>query len=207
MKNNIYISQASLKRLPKYLRILKGMKDAGIEYISSTAIASELNLNSIQVRKDISIVSKTDGKPGIGFNIDKLILDMEDFLNLNNVTDAIIVGAGKLGQALIQYKGFSQSINILMSFDNDKSKCDNKKIFYIDKMEDLISRMNIHIGIITVPKESAQEVCNKMIKSGIKAIWNFAPINLKVPENIIIKNEDLTASLLILLKNLKEKGV
>lgn len=207
MENNQYISQASLKRLPKYLRVLKDKKENGVELISSTAIAKELNLNPIQVRKDLALVSKSDGKPGIGFCTQNLILDMEEFLNLNNMTDAVIVGAGKLGQALMNYKGFENNTNILIAFDIDKSKCDNKKTFYIDKMENLIKRMNIHIGIITVPKEAAQEVCDKMIKCGIKAIWNFAPVNLKVPENIVIKNEDLSASLLVLLKNLKEKGV
>lgn len=207
MENNKYISQASLKRLPKYLRVLKDKKENGVELISSTAIAKELNLNPIQVRKDLALVSKSDGKPGIGFSTQNLISDMEEFLNLNNMTDAIIVGAGKLGQALMNYKGFENNTDILMAFDIDKSKCDNKKTFYIDKMENLIKRMNIHIGIITVPKEAAQEVCDKMIKYGIKAIWNFAPINLKIPENIVIKNEDLSASLLVLLKNLKEKGV
>lgn len=207
MENNQYISQASLKRLPKYLRVLKDKKENGVELISSTAIAKELNLNPVQVRKDLALVSKSDGKPGIGFCIQNLISDMEEFLNLNNMTDAIIVGAGKLGQALMNYKGFENNTDILMAFDIDKSKCDNKKTFYIDKMENLIKRMNIHIGIITVPKEAAQEVCDKMIKCGIKAIWNFAPVNLKIPENIVIKNEDLSASLLVLLKNLKEIGV
>lgn len=207
MENNQYISQASLKRLPKYLRVLKEKKENGVELISSTAIAKELNLNPVQVRKDLALVSKSDGKPGIGFSTQNLILDMEEFLNLNNMTDAIIVGAGKLGQALMNYRGFENNTNILIAFDIDKSKCDNKKTFYIDKMENLIKRMNIHIGIITVPKEAAQEVCDKMTNCGIKAIWNFAPVNLKVPENIVIKNEDLSASLLVLLKNLKEKGV
>lgn len=204
MKNNIYISQASLKRLPKYLRILKEKESI---YISSTEIADSLNLNPIQVRKDLALVSKSDGKPGIGFNVNELIMDMEEFLNLNNITDAIIVGAGKIGQALMNYKGFENYINILMAFDNDTNKCDNKKIFNIDKMENLVNRLNIHIGIIAVPKENAQDVCNKMIDCGIKAIWNFAPIDLKVPLNVSIKNEDLSASLLILLKEVKEKGV
>lgn len=204
MKNNVYISQASLKRLPKYLRILKEKKST---YISSTEIADSLNLNPIQVRKDLALVSKSDGKPGIGFNVNELIMDMEEFLNLNNTTDAIIVGAGKIGQALMNYKGFENYINILMAFDNDANKCDNKKIFNIDKMENLVNRLNIHIGIIAVPKENAQDVCNKMMDCGIKAIWNFAPIDLKVPLNVSIKNEDLSASLLILLKEVKEKGV
>ncbi len=177
----VYISQATLKRLPKYLRILKEKKEENIKFISSTTMSNFLNLNSIQVRKDLALVSKNEGKPGIGFKIDDLIKDIEEFLNLNNATDAVIVGAGKLGQALMNYNGFENDINILIAFDTNEKICDNRKIFYISKMEDLIKRMNIHIGIITVPQNAAQEVCNKMVECGIKAIWNFAPIELKVP--------------------------
>ncbi len=207
MEENIHISEASLRRLPSYLRTLKDKKEKGITNISSTVLANDLELNPIQVRKDLALVSKSDGKPGVGFNIDELIYDLEDFLNINNTTDAIVVGAGKLGSALMNYRGFDKSINILMAFDNDKAKCDNKKIFNINKMEDLIRRMNIHIGIITVPKESAQDVCDMMIHSGVMAIWNFAPIRLKVNKDVIVKNEDLSASLLVLLNLLKGKGV
>lgn len=207
MEENIHISEASLRRLPGYLRTLKDKKENGITNISSTVLANDLDLNPIQVRKDLALVSKSNGKPGVGFNIDEIIYDLEDFLNINNITDAIVVGAGKLGSALMNYNGFDKSINILMAFDNDKAKCDNKKIFNINKMEDLIRRMNIHIGIITVPKESAQDVCDMMIRSGVKAIWNFAPIRLRVNKDVIVKNEDLSASLLVLLNLLKEKGV
>ncbi len=206
MKNE-YISQATLKRLPQYLRIILDKKNNDVKNISSTEIATILRLNPIQVRKDLALVSRADGKPGVGFNIEELIQDLEEVLNLNNVTDAVIVGAGKLGQALLNYKGFQNNLNILMAFDNDKNKCDNKRIFFIDDMESLISKSNVEIGIITVPKENAQDVCDIMVASGIKAIWNFAPINLKVPENIAVKNEDLSTSLVILLKKLKEKGV
>lgn len=201
-----YISQATLKRLPQYLRIIKDKKNENVKNISSTEIATILRLNPIQVRKDLALVSRADGKPGVGFNSEELIQDLEEVLNLNNITDAVIVGAGKLGQALLNYKGFENNLNILMAFDNDKIKCDNKKIFFIDDMENLINKNNIQIGIITVPKENAQDVCDIMVNSGIKAIWNFAPINLKVPENIAVKNEDLSTSLVILLKKLKEKG-
>lgn len=201
-----YISQATLKRLPQYLRIIKDKKNENVKNISSTEIATILRLNPIQVRKDLALVSRADGKPGVGFNSEELIQDLEEVLNLNNITDAVIVGAGKLGQALLNYKGFENNLNILMAFDNDKIKCDNKKIFFIDNMESLINKNNIQIGIITVPKENAQDVCDIMVNSGIKAIWNFAPINLKVPENIAVKNEDLSTSLVILLKKLKEKG-
>lgn len=199
------ISIATLKRLPQYLRILKNKKQENIINISSTTIANELKLNPIQVRKDLALVSKNDGKPGIGFDVNELINDIEVFLDLNNTKNAIIVGAGRLGQALMNYNGFENSVGIAMAFDNDKSKCDNKNIFHVSKMKEKIEDANIHIGIITVPKEDAQEVCDQMIESGIKAIWNFAPVNLQIPEDIAIKNEDLSASLSILVRQMNKK--
>lgn len=206
MKNNIKMSMAGLNRLPKYLRILKEKQLNNIQNISSTLIAEELKLNPIQVRKDLALVSKTDGKPGVGFETNQLIADIEKFLGVNNSRNAIILGAGRLGQALINYNGFENDVNIMMAFDNDKSKCDNKKIFHIDTLEKKIIEKDIHIAIITMPANNAQEMCDRLVNSGIKAIWNFAPTNLRVPENIVIKNEDLSTSLLILLKMLEEKS-
>lgn len=206
MKNNIKMSMAGLNRLPKYLRILKEKQLNNIQNISSTLIAEELELNPIQVRKDLALVSKTDGKPGVGFETNQLIADIEKFLGVNNSRNAIILGAGRLGQALINYNGFENDVNIMMAFDNDKSKCDNKRIFHIDTLEKKIIEKDIHIAIITMPANNAQEMCDHLVNSGIKAIWNFAPTNLKVPENIVIKNEDLSTSLLILLKMLEEKS-
>ncbi len=206
MKNNIKMSMAGLNRLPKYLRILKEKQLNKISNISSTLIAEELKLNPIQVRKDLALVSKTDGKPGVGFEINQLIADIEKFLGVNNSRNAIILGAGRLGQALINYNGFENDVNIMMAFDNDKSKCDNKRIFHIDTLERKIIEKDIHIAIITMPANNAQEMCDRLVNSGIKAIWNFAPTNLKVPENIVIKNEDLSTSLLILLKMLEENS-
>ena len=202
---NNNISKSCLSRLPKYLRILKEQKQENFENISATIIANELNLNSIQVRKDLALVSSIEGKPGIGFNINKLIIDLENFLGMNLSNNAIIVGAGKLGQALLEYTGFGNNLNIVKAFDNDNKKCNDKNICNINKMADYIKNENIRIGIITVPSNAAQEVCNIMIKSGIKAIWNFAPVNLKTPENIAIKNEDLSSSFLILLNDLNKK--
>lgn len=206
MEKNIKISMAGLNRLPKYLRILKEKQLNNIQNISSTLIAEELKLNPIQVRKDLALVSKTDGKPGVGFETDQLIADIEKFLGVNNSRNAIILGAGRLGQALLNYNGFGNDVNILMAFDNEKSKCDNKKIFHINTLEKKILEKDIHIAIITMPANNAQEMCDRLVNSGIKAIWNFAPTNLKVPENIVIKNEDLSTSLLILLKMLEEKS-
>jgi redox-sensing transcriptional repressor len=205
MEKNIKISMAGLKRMPKYLRILKEKQLNNIQNISSTLIAEELKLNPIQVRKDLALVSKTDGKPGVGFEINQLVNDIEKFLGVNDSRNAIILGAGRLGQALLNYNGFENDLNIMMAFDNNKSKCDDIKIFHIDALEKKIIEKDIHIAIITMPADNAQEMCDRLVNSGIKAIWNFAPTNLKVPENIAIKNEDLSTSLLILLKMLEEK--
>lgn len=200
------VSIATIQRLPQYLRILKYKKNEGIENISSTTIANELKLNSIQVRKDLALISRNEGKPKVGFNIKELIEDIENFLGLNNSKDIVVVGAGRLGQALMNYKNFENDVSIIMAFDKDIEKCNGSNIFHINKMKDLIKRMNIHIAIIAVPKEEAQEVCDTLVKYGIKAIWNFAQVNLKVPDDVVLKNEDLSASLSILLKKLKEKG-
>jgi redox-sensing transcriptional repressor len=200
------ISKTTLNRLPQYLRILKKLKKENVENISSTTIAEMLKLNSIQVRKDLALVSHQEGRPGIGFNVDELINDLEEVLGLGNITDAIIVGAGRLGQALLNYSGFEGNFNIVMAFDNDKKKCNNKNIFHIKDMKELIEEKNIKIGIITVQRKAAQEVCDLLVDCGIKAIWNFAPVNLIVPEDVIIKNEDLSASLMILSKRLHEKN-
>ena len=198
------ISVTSLQRLPKYLRVLKELQKQNVEYVSSTMVAEELKLNSIQVRKDLAYVSKNDGKARVGFKVDELIEDIEHFLDLNNTHDVIVVGAGRLGQALMNYTGFENSINIVMAFDNNEDKCDNKKIFHISRLENLVKRMNIHIAIVTVPKQDAQEICDLLVKSGIKGIWNFSPINLKVPDDVKVRNEDLSSSLAVLLKQIND---
>jgi AT-rich DNA-binding protein len=199
----VNVSQATLRRLPQYLRVMREKED--ISYISSTIIAEELKLNPVQVRKDLALISQSDGKPGLGFEIKELIKELEKFLGFHNRNDAIIVGAGRLGQALLSYHGFGENLNIVMAFDIDEKKVNHENVFSINKMKELVKERNIKIGIITVPKEQAQLVCDLLIDCGINAIWNFAPKNLKVPETIVIKNEDLTASILILLKQLDKK--
>lgn len=198
------ISKATIQRLPKYLRILQQKQKDGILNISSTAIANELKLNPIQVRKDLACIYKQDGKPGVGFDIDKLLQDIADFLDLEESNNILIAGAGRLGQALMNYTGFENEINKIIAIDNDASKIDNNKIYSIKNIDRVIKDNNINVGIITVPKQVAQEVCDKLISNGVKNIWNFAPTNLKVPDNVNIKNEDLSASLALLLNGLKK---
>lgn len=206
MKDKSTISAASLKRMPQYLRVLKEKQKQEVEYISSATIAKELILNPIQVRKDLAFVSESDGKPGVGFEVKELIKSLEDFLGMKKSVDAIVVGAGRLGHALLNYNGFENNINILAAFDLCDDKCDNDKVFNVSEMGNMIKSNNIDIGIIAVPKVEAQGVCDELVNFGIKAIWNFAPTHIKVPEDVVLKNEDLSASLSILLKMVENKS-
>lgn len=198
------ISKQGLRRLPFYLEYLKKKRDEGAKNISATIVANDLNLNEVQVRKDLAAVSITGGKPKTGYIVTELIRDLESFLGYDNTKEAIICGTGKLGQALLSYKEFSRyGLNIVAAFDTNEQIVDNVKIFHASKMKELCGRLKIHIGIICVPPESAQAVCNEMVESGIVAIWNFAPVHLVVPPNVILQNENLAASLAVLSQNLE----
>lgn len=198
------VSKQALRRLPYYLDFLKLREKDGQVNISATIVANELKLNEVQVRKDLAAVSSTGGKPKTGYIIHELIRDMEAFLGYDNTKEAVLIGAGKLGQALLTYKGFENyGLNIVAAFDTDESVVDNKKIFPIDKMIELCSRLKVHIGIITTPAENAQQICDMLIECGILAIWNFAPAHLTVPDNVILQNENMAASLAVLSKNLE----
>ena len=181
------------------------------EHISATTIAEALRLNHVVVRKDLAAVSSA-GKPKVVITTwSKLIAELEEFLGYNDVDDAIIVGAGKLGKALLTYGGFKDcGMNIVAAFDIDEEVCEEdyggKRILTMDKLMDLCERMRVRIGIIAVPAENAQAICNLLIESGILAIWNFAPVHLDVPEGILVHNENLAVKPEGLLsKQLKEK--
>jgi len=203
------ISKPALSRMPTYLNYLYQKKSSGITKISSTVIAEELNLNHVKVRKDMAKTG-TIGKPKTGFDIDELIHNIIELLGYNNSNDAVLVGAGKLGRALLSYEGFeSYGLNIVAAFDADESVCyskiNDKIVFSMDKLKELVSRLKVHIGIITVPAKYAQSACDLLIESGVLAIWNFAPVHLKVPNNILVQNENMAESLAVLSKHLKEK--
>jgi redox-sensing transcriptional repressor len=206
--NTSNISKQALQRMPYYLQYLKEVKKSGVQTIASTVIGIALNLNDVQVRKDLAAICTTKGKPKSGFDIDELIANMEDFLGYNNTMDAVLVGVGSLGKALMSYREFDKyGLNIVAAFDIDeeligKVVC-GKQIFALDKLYDLCKRMKVHIGIITVPADFAQSVADHLVESGILAIWNFAPIKLNVKDNILIQNENLAASLAVLSQHLR----
>lgn len=206
---NRSISKQTLLRLPLYLNYIKQLGDNRPEHISATMIAEALRLNHVVVRKDLAAVSSA-GKPKIGYVTADLVEQLEDFLGYNDMDDAIIVGAGKLGRALLAYNGFQAcGMNIVAAFDIDETLYEEdysgKRVLPMDKLMDLCERMKVRIGIIAVPAENAQAICNLLVESGILAIWNFAPVHLDVPDDILVHNENLAASLALLSKQLKEK--
>ena len=187
------VSKASLGRMPKYLQFLK---ETSSQYISSAAIARELSLGEVQVRKDLNSVCGT-GKPKIGYLTKDLINSIEKCLGNGDVTNAVLVGAGKLGRALLDYGGFAEyGIKIIAAFDNNAMMLNKSEhILPISEFSDFCKTENVKIGIIAVGEGSAQEVCDLMVKNQIRGIWNFAPCKLKVPSNTVFVQENLALSL------------
>jgi len=200
------VPEPTLKRLPLYHSFLKEWHAAGHATVSCTDIGNDLDLDPTQVRKDLEAVGAV-GRPRIGYVLTNLTEGLEKFLGWNNVNDAFLVGAGSMGSALLGYRKFEQcGLKIVTAFDLDPSKIGTKihgkHVLPLDKLPNLAQRMHILIGIITVPAAESQAVADLMIEGGIRAIWNFAPIRLHVPEYVIVHNEDLYCSLAALSQKL-----
>lgn len=202
------VSKQTLSRLPQYLSHLESLPET-VRYISATAIAAALGLNQVQVRKDLASVSSS-GKPKVGYLRRDLIREIKAFLGYDSADEAVIVGAGKLGRALMSYGGFRDyGLNILAAFDADESLIgedeNGRPIMPVEVLKDTCQRLGVRIGIITVPALAAQSVCDLLIDAGVLAIWNFAPVRLVVPEGILVQNENMASSLAILSNHLAEK--
>ena len=200
------VSKSVLKRLPGYLAYLKNLPEDASAHISATALANALGMGEVQVRKDVAIVSD-GGRPKIGYLRESLITDIEQFLGYDNTTDAVLIGAGKLGLALMGYSGFEEyGLNIQAAFDTspamEKTE-DGQPIYPISKLEHFCKVHKVLMGIITVPAAHAQEVADRLIACGVKAIWNFAPVHLDVPEHILVQNENMATSLAVLSVHLR----
>jgi redox-sensing transcriptional repressor len=203
------ISRETLKRLPLYWNYLKSLKGDPPGHISATNIATALDLYDVQVRKDLACVS-SKGKPKIGYDTQELILDIEQFLGYSNQDSAALVGVGNMGRALLSYGGFRDyGLDICVAFDADPSivgsRVNGKEIQPVSRLRQVCQEKQVRIGIITVPADQAQKVCRELIEGGALAIWNFAPVNLKVPEGILVHNENMAVSLALLSKHLSEK--
>lgn len=204
--NGYSIPKATLGRLPQYLEYLKSLPEIR-RTISATAIAKALSLGDVQVRKDLASVCGA-GKPKIGYETDKLITDIESHLGYERLTNAVLVGAGKLGRALLDYDGFEDfGVKIVAGFDCNETVLTKgtKEILPIRDIEVYCREHDVKLGIITVGQGSAQDVCDKLVQSGIKAIWNFAPVTLKVPNGVLLKQENLALSLAYLNNQISKK--
>ena len=193
------VSKATVSRMPAYLRYLKGEAGKGVEYVSSAAIAKDMGLSAVCVRKDLAHVSSRPGKPRFGFEVRLLIEDIEKFLGYHRWTNAVIVGAGGLGRAILSYEGFDNyGIHVIAAFDNSPAKVGavgGKPIYPMERLGDVVKRSDVKVCILTVPRSAAQEACDQVISAGINAILSFAPVHLRVPEGVKIKYEDLAVSL------------
>ena len=191
------VSRKLLQRLPIYLNHLRTLPEDS-DNVSATAIAAAVGLGHVQVRKDLAKVSE-GGRCRVGRSREKLIRDIENYLDYVSPTGTIIVGAGKLGQALLDYGGFEESgLNVMAGFDiapAAQKTGTGKPIYSMSRLESFCRCYNVQIGIIAVPAENAQTVCDTLVTHGIHAIWNFAPVNLKVPDYVTVQSENLAVSL------------
>jgi redox-sensing transcriptional repressor len=207
---SLVIPKSTLSRLPLYYSHIRKMQQQGEKYVSAATVAQSLNLNPVLVRKDLSGVSSVEGKPRTGFEIDTLLNDLIEFLGYNKVDEAILVGVGSLGRLILTNTEFSSmGLDIAVGYDKDPDlvglQIGSKYILPMEKMESYIKRTGVKIGIITVPADQAQAVCDQMVKCGILAIWNFAFTLLNVPKGILVKNENLPSSLAVLSQQLAKK--
>jgi redox-sensing transcriptional repressor len=202
------IPKATLGRIPLYIQYLRELPDDH-QTISAPKIARGLSLGEVQVRKDLALISGR-GKPKIGYDRSKLMKDLESHLGYDSLTNAVLVGAGKLGKALLEYDGFEDfGIRIIAGFDCDEKASkitSSKPVFPIKDIEAFCAENGIKIGIITVGQAAAQEVCDKLIACGVSAIWNFTPSALVIPDNVFFKQENLALSLAYLNSQLKTKN-
>ena len=192
----------SVRRLPLYLTVLEEFEREGREWISTTDFSEVLFLKPIQVRKDLAHTGII-GKPKKGFKVDELISTIYKFLGWNNLTEAFLVGAGALGSALLGYSGFQQhGLSIVAAFDISPEvigkQIHGKEVLSIDTLPDVARRMQVKLGIITVPSDCAQNAADRLVEAGINGIWNFSPIKLHVPDNVVVQREDISSGLAVL---------
>ena len=189
------VSRAALGRIPVYLKFIESLPQ-DVETVSATTIAKALGFGEVQVRKDLGLICGS-GKPRIGYNVSDLKESLESLIDSRN-GKTVIVGAGKLGRALLDYGGFSDyGLDILAAFDTEVSQnnASGKPILPIDGLHDFCKENNVSIGVIAVPAKAAQEVCDKLCQSGIKAIMSFAPCKLTAPEGVASQYENMALSL------------
>ncbi|MBR3976702.1 MAG: redox-sensing transcriptional repressor Rex [Bacteroidaceae bacterium] len=201
------VPEPTLRRLPWYLSVCRLLKQRGEQYVSSTRLSKETNIVASQIAKDLSCVNIV-GRTRVGYDIDNLLEVLENFLGFTRIHKAFLFGAGRLGSALLNDTGLKQfGLEVVAAFDTSPRIIGHNvagiPVYHINELEAKMRRHNVKIGILTVPIDRAQEVADKMVVWGIKAIWNFTPLRIKVPENIVVQNTSLYAHLSLMFNRLE----
>ena len=207
MKRMKLASLPTIKRLPSYLHVVEAANRDGREYISGTLIAGELELEPIQVRKDLAVTGII-GKPRVGFPVKELIDAINTFLDWSKTHHAVLVGAGHLGSALMGYAEFVRhGLHIVAAFDPDPTKVgrvvNEIPIHSMEDMTRIVSEEELKIAVLTVPSPHAQEVADLLVACGVTAIWNFTNVKIKVPESVVVQKEDLSSGYAVLAVKIK----
>lgn len=208
IKRSGTLSRSSVERLYSYYLLAKRAREQGVTHINSRQLASFLQIGDTQVRKDLAAIHLV-GQPKKGYEIGATIEALSNTMGLDEVHRAVLCGVGKLGQALLQYSRFSEfGFKVSGAFDVSPdiigADIAGTRVLHVDHLAKVIEIFSVEIGILTVNVWSAQELCNKMVECGIKAIWNFAPIHLQAPKDVLIRNEDFAGSLAVISHYLKD---
>lgn len=200
------VPEPTLRRLPWYLSNVKLLKQKGEQYVSSTQISKEINVDASQIAKDLSYVN-ISGRTRVGYEVDVLIEVLEDFLGFTDMHKAFLFGVGSLGGALLRDSGLKHfGLEIVAAFDVNPNligtHINGIPIFHSSEFVKKMKEYDVHIGVLTVPIEIAQQITDTMIAGGIKAVWNFTPFRIRVPENIVVQNTSLYAHLAVMFNRL-----
>ncbi len=205
-KDTDKVPEPTLRRLPWYLSNAKLLRDKGERYVSSTQISKEINIDASQIAKDLSYVN-ISGRTRVGYDVDELIAVLEGFLGFTRMHKAFLFGAGSLGQALLGDSGLTHfGLEIVAAFDVNPElvgkEINHIPIFHTDSFPEKMKAYNVNIGVLTVPINIAQKVTDDMVAGGIKAVWNFTPFRIRVPEQIVVQNTSLYAHLAVMFNRL-----
>ena len=206
-ENKTILPEPTIRRLPWYLSYVRMLDNMNVEYVSSTQISKELNVQSSQIAKDLSFLN-IRGKTRIGYEVRSLVVELEDFLGFNRQHDAVVIGTGSLGTALMQDRGLEHyGLNIVAGFDVRQEVVGHEigglPVYDVDQLATWQRKHGVSIAILTVPVEHAQEIADLAISSGMTALWNFTPYRIKAPENVVIANTSIYAHLAIIYNRMQ----
>ena len=204
------LSASLVERLYNYYLLANRAKSQGQSHISSRHLAEFLQVGDTQVRKDMAAINMS-GQPKRGYEAEATIATLRRTMGLDQVHRAVLCGVGRLGRALLMYSRFAEfGFHMVGAFDVRENVIGEDvagtSVLHIDRLTEVVEIFNVEIGILTVNVWAAQEICDRMVASGVKAIWNFAPIHLRVPKHVLVRHEDFAGSLSVISHHLRTEG-